>query len=210
MTPVRDSRRIRVCHVQSVPLMAGAQRVMFEIVRRLDPRRFERHSVCNAEGPLTAALRDEGVECHLVPQLRRSINPWRDVQAYANCEACFRNCGPTSFIPIRRSRAFSVGSRLELGSARRAAPCAWLRLPRADASASVSLRKYSPNGTRPGIAIGSSFSTKTTTQWSIEAGVAQARQCTPSFTTESTCARSARQFIAPRNVLTSDWPTTNS
>jgi glycosyltransferase involved in cell wall biosynthesis len=178
MAPVRDSSRIRVCHVQSVPLMAGAQRVMFEIVRRLDPRRFERHAVCNAEGPLTAALRDEGVECHLVPPLRRSINPWRDVQAYRELRSLFQELRPD----VVHTHSTKPGILGRLAAWHAGVPAVLHHVH------GFAFHEQTP---RPLFYLGKLaeryaawhcdrlvFLNEDDRAWSVESGVAQARQCT--------------------------------
>lgn len=85
-----SSRKIRVCHVQSVPLLAGAQRVMVDVLKHLDSRRFERHAVCGSPGAMTEVLEADGVQCHFVPMLQRSIHPIRDCQAFRHLRALFR------------------------------------------------------------------------------------------------------------------------
>ncbi|MBA4016130.1 MAG: hypothetical protein C0483_02970 [Pirellula sp.] len=90
--PLKDYRKpakIRVCHVQTVPQLAGAQRVMLDIFEELDRSRFELHVACGAAGPLTEVCRDAGIESHIIPSLVRSIRPLRDYRAYRELRTLF-------------------------------------------------------------------------------------------------------------------------
>ncbi len=82
-------RRIRVCHVQLLPMMSGVQRVSLEIFKHLDLRRYEPHVVCRAEGPLTEELARLGIAFHVVPEMIRSIRPHHDWPAYRRLRALF-------------------------------------------------------------------------------------------------------------------------
>lgn len=68
----------RICHVVVGSVLAGAQRCMLDILSGLDPARYERHVICEAEGPLTEALRERRIAYHLVSTLDRPIRPHRD------------------------------------------------------------------------------------------------------------------------------------
>ncbi len=50
----------------------GARRALLQLVCQLDPARYRPVVVCLAEGPLTDALREEGVEAAVI-----GIHPWR-------------------------------------------------------------------------------------------------------------------------------------
>lgn len=73
--------RLRVCHLVILPDLAGSQRMMFDLCRRLDPDRYDRHVICQGEGVLTEALREAGIQYHLIPSLTRAIHPLRDALA---------------------------------------------------------------------------------------------------------------------------------
>lgn len=85
----REAAKIRVCHVQTTPQLAGAQRVMLDIFEQLDRNRFELHVACGANGPLTDVLSAVGIKSHVIPSLVRSIRPLRDYRAYAELRALF-------------------------------------------------------------------------------------------------------------------------
>lgn len=89
MNDCRSAAKIRVCHVQATPQLAGAQRVMLDIFAQLDRSRFDLHVACGARGPLTEILSSTGIENHVVPSLGRSIRPLRDYRAYRQLRALF-------------------------------------------------------------------------------------------------------------------------
>lgn len=81
---------IRICHVQVLPLMTGAQRAMIEIFRHVDRSRYELHVACQHPGPMSEELERLGIACHFVPSLRRPIAPWHDFRALFALERLFR------------------------------------------------------------------------------------------------------------------------
>ncbi len=86
----KTGRRMRVCHLVIQPDLAGSQRMMLDLCRRLDPAHYERHVICQGEGPLTEALREAGIRRHLVPSLRRATNPLDDWRAQRQITAICR------------------------------------------------------------------------------------------------------------------------
>lgn len=74
-------QRIRVCHMQLLPLMTGVQRAMLEVLRRLDPQRFDVWVLCKSAGELTEELAKLGARTLLVPSLVRQIHPLNDLRA---------------------------------------------------------------------------------------------------------------------------------
>ncbi|HPI72661.1 MAG TPA: glycosyltransferase, partial [bacterium] len=75
------SRKIKICHLQLLPIMSGVQRAMLELLKRLDPQIYEVTVVCRDEGDLTKELRNLGIHFQLIPRLQREINVWKDAQA---------------------------------------------------------------------------------------------------------------------------------
>ncbi len=65
------------------------QRSMIEILKHLDPARWDAHVICKEEGALTEALRQMQVAVDLARNLRRRISP-RDFRAYWELRAIFR------------------------------------------------------------------------------------------------------------------------
>lgn len=85
-----EERRVRVCHLQLLPIMSGVQRSMLEIIRHLDKARYDVSVACQGRGPLTERLDELGFRCHLVPALHRPISPFRDMSAYRQLRNLFR------------------------------------------------------------------------------------------------------------------------
>jgi glycosyltransferase involved in cell wall biosynthesis len=90
--PFHDSRarRIRICHVQLLPLLSGAQRAMLEIFNEIDRSRCELHVACQGPGPLTDELERLKIRWHALPRLVRPIRPHHDWQAYRALHELFR------------------------------------------------------------------------------------------------------------------------
>ncbi len=74
-------RRLRIAHVQLLPLLTGVQRVTLAELAALDPDRYERTLICQRPGPLTKLAANLGVRYEFVPQLTRPISPLRDAAA---------------------------------------------------------------------------------------------------------------------------------
>jgi glycosyltransferase involved in cell wall biosynthesis len=80
---------IRICHVQVLPIVSGAQRVMLDIFKQLDRARYEIHVACQKRGPLTDTLEQDGIRWHAVPALDRAIRPYKDWQGYRQLSRLF-------------------------------------------------------------------------------------------------------------------------
>lgn len=82
--------RLKVCHVQVLPLMSGVQRAMLAFFEVLPADQYEVVVICQSEGPLTETLRAQGIRYVLMPELIRPIRPWKDAQAFiAFCHFCY-------------------------------------------------------------------------------------------------------------------------
>jgi glycosyltransferase involved in cell wall biosynthesis len=88
------NHRIKIIHLQLLPLMSGVQKVSIDELANLDPARYDRIAVCKCEGDFTDHLRRIGVRVQLVPELERAISPIRDVQAYLALRNFFRTESP--------------------------------------------------------------------------------------------------------------------
>lgn len=73
--------RLKLCHLQLLPIMSGVQRSMLEFLKRLDQRTYDLSVVCKEEGDLTKELTQLDIPFHLIPSLQREINLWKDSQA---------------------------------------------------------------------------------------------------------------------------------
>ncbi|TCS71932.1 glycosyltransferase involved in cell wall biosynthesis [Sulfuritortus calidifontis] len=85
-----SSRRIRIVHLQLLPLMSGVQRVSLDELTRLDRNRFEPFVICKETGPFTEALVRAGIPFFLVPELVREISPRQDWLALHKLTRLFR------------------------------------------------------------------------------------------------------------------------
>jgi len=89
LASLTDLEKIRVCHVQVLPLLSGVQRVMLQIFSVLDRDRYQPWVICRDEGPLTEALQDLSIPYTLVPSLDRPVHPVRDLTAYRELRRIF-------------------------------------------------------------------------------------------------------------------------
>lgn len=86
----RSGRRIRIAHIQLLPLISGVQTVTLEELKRLDHDRFDPYIICQQPGPLSEAAELEGIQCLFVPELQRSISPRQDWHALWRLRGLFR------------------------------------------------------------------------------------------------------------------------
>lgn len=87
---IQGDRRIRIAHLQLLPLVTGVQTVTLEELRRLDRDRFDPYIICQKPGPLSEVAEREGIQCLFVPELQRSISPRQDWLALWKLRALFR------------------------------------------------------------------------------------------------------------------------
>ncbi len=82
--------RIKVCHIQLLPLLSGVQRTMLELLQRLDRTRFDVIVICKEEGDMTRELARLGIQTLFIPCLVRQINPILDALALLKCFQLFK------------------------------------------------------------------------------------------------------------------------
>ena len=75
-----SDKKIKIMYTQVLGLMSGAQRSMLEAISHL-PESFEAVVLLGQKGPLCDEMNQRGVRYILLPQLDRSINPWKDFKA---------------------------------------------------------------------------------------------------------------------------------
>lgn len=85
-----QGKRIRIAHLQLLPLMSGVQRVSLDELTRLDRSRFEPFVICKETGPFTDALERAGIPFFCVPELVREISPGQDRRALRKLTQLFR------------------------------------------------------------------------------------------------------------------------
>lgn len=86
----REKRRIRIAHIQLLPLLSGVQRVTLEELVRLDPDIYDRTLICREPGPLSEELERHGVHCQFCPDLTRPIAPHLDYSALRTLQRMMR------------------------------------------------------------------------------------------------------------------------
>jgi len=84
-------QKIKIAHLQLLPLLSGVQRSMLDFLQRLDRDRYDISVICKEEGDLTDALQRTGIRFHIVPPLQRPINPVADLKALHQLYRLFRH-----------------------------------------------------------------------------------------------------------------------
>lgn len=74
--------RIKVCHVQVLPLMSGVQRAMITYLEALPKDEFDVVVICQKKGPMTERLDELGIRHIELPSLIRPIRPVPDALAF--------------------------------------------------------------------------------------------------------------------------------
>lgn len=75
-------KKVKILHIQVLPIMSGVQKAMLDILKRLDRNKYQITILCNAEGELTAAAARLNIDYIILPELKREINPLFDVFAF--------------------------------------------------------------------------------------------------------------------------------
>ena len=88
--PAAPPRRVRVAHVQLLPLLSGVQRVALDELERLDPAVFETTLILQGPGPFSEAAEAAGARCLFVPELVRPVDPGSDWKAVRTLTRLFR------------------------------------------------------------------------------------------------------------------------
>ena len=83
-------RRVRIAHVQLLPLLSGVQRVSLDELERLDPAVFDRTLILREPGPFGEAAEAAGVTVRFAPALARAVRPGADARAFRQLRALFR------------------------------------------------------------------------------------------------------------------------
>ncbi|MBN1909749.1 MAG: glycosyltransferase family 4 protein [Pirellulales bacterium] len=81
-TRVASTERIRIAHLQLLPLLSGCQNVSLDVLKSLDRTRYEPFLICQSPGPLTEAAQAEGIQCLFADRLVRPIAPYCDLIAF--------------------------------------------------------------------------------------------------------------------------------
>lgn len=84
------TRRLRVAHLQLLPLITGVQRVTLDELERLDPQRFTPYIICKEQGAMTEEANTKGIQCLYSKSLQRAISPKKDIMAFWELYRLFR------------------------------------------------------------------------------------------------------------------------
>ena len=74
--------KIKVAHVQLLPLLTGVQNVTLSELSRLDTSSYEKHLICKEKGPLTTKCNEMEVQVHICPTLKRNISLIDDIRSF--------------------------------------------------------------------------------------------------------------------------------
>jgi len=89
-----STEKIRVSHVQCLPMVAGAQRTMLQIFDLLNRDRYELSVICQGPGPLPEELAHRNIPIRFAPSLVRPMNSIRDWKAVGELEKLFLKISP--------------------------------------------------------------------------------------------------------------------
>jgi glycosyltransferase involved in cell wall biosynthesis len=84
------SKRIKIAHLQLLPLITGVQKVSLDELLRLDRTKFLPFVICKEAGPFTEALDQAGIQYFFIPELVREISPLKDLRALLKLIKLFR------------------------------------------------------------------------------------------------------------------------
>lgn len=83
------NNKVKIAHVQLLPLLTGVQNVTLSELFNLSDK-FEKHVICQSEGPLTKVCHERGYKYHTIPSLIRNISPLQDLKSFYHLYKCFK------------------------------------------------------------------------------------------------------------------------
>ncbi|HGB9535922.1 TPA: glycosyltransferase family 4 protein [Escherichia coli] len=81
--------KIKIAHLQLMPLLSGVQRVSLQEIENLPPEYFEIDLICKEGGPLVDAL-NKKVRKFFIPTLCRNISPVEDLKSLISLYKIFK------------------------------------------------------------------------------------------------------------------------
>ncbi|MEZ9909398.1 glycosyltransferase family 4 protein [Vibrio sp. 10N.261.51.A3] len=84
------SEKLKIAHLQLLPLVTGVQRVTLDELERLDPLCFEPYIICKEPGPMTEEAEGKGIRCFYSSSLMRAVSPKNDLLAFWQLFRLFR------------------------------------------------------------------------------------------------------------------------
>lgn len=85
-----NSNKIKICHMQLLPLLTGAQNVMLKILGALDKDKYEIYIISKPGGPLIEKVKELGYNYIPIKSLRRNLSIY-DIFAFFKLIKIFRN-----------------------------------------------------------------------------------------------------------------------
>lgn len=86
-------KKIKILHIQVLPILSGVQKAMYDLLIRLDRNRYDIYVLCQSEGELTIALKKQNIRYMILNELKREINPYFDLIAFIKLFRILRNEG---------------------------------------------------------------------------------------------------------------------
>ncbi|CAH7396031.1 Glycosyltransferase family 4 protein [Vibrio chagasii] len=83
------SNKVKIAHVQLLPLLTGVQNVTLSELCNLSDN-FEKHVICQSKGPLTKVCHEQGYKYHTIPSLIRNISPLQDLKSFYHLYKLFK------------------------------------------------------------------------------------------------------------------------
>ncbi|TKF99457.1 glycosyltransferase family 4 protein [Vibrio sp. F13] len=84
------SEKLKIAHIQLLPLVTGVQRVTLDELERLDPNYFTPYIISKEPGPMTIEAESKGINCLYSENLVREISPRKDLLAFWQLYRLFR------------------------------------------------------------------------------------------------------------------------
>lgn len=87
-------KKIKVTHIITRMIMGGAQKIVLELLKRIDCSKFELSLISGVEDSLFSEAEKIGIRPILVPELVREIKPFVDIKALLKISFILNNLNP--------------------------------------------------------------------------------------------------------------------
>ena len=71
-----STKKVKLCHVQLLPILSGVQNMMLSLLKELDKDQYEIYVISKPNGELVQAVQNEGYYHISISSLRRDISLW--------------------------------------------------------------------------------------------------------------------------------------
>ena len=79
---IMEIRKIKIVHIQLLPMLSGVQNVSLEELKRLSDTEYEKYIICKENGPLSDEATKLGIRVLYCKSLVREISPLKDFKAF--------------------------------------------------------------------------------------------------------------------------------